>query len=185
MRFTVFKSVLSCIFCVLSRSVFLFLLNTKLFLHNSRPANVIDQNLDLWVRCQSMSPLSIPLIITSADAIFVATGILCISQRRSSSFDISFRLDSTDESRKKITTSTSSYETREVICWTPPWDPGSRHSIWRPVASETILPVFPVAQIFCLLSIPQYAIQSWLRSSFFYPLQLMRFPCEKLFLSVI
>ena len=65
---------------------------------------------------QSISPLSIPLIITSAEAIFVATGILCISQRRSSSLDISFLLDSTEESLKKITTSTSSYDTREVIC---------------------------------------------------------------------
>ena len=65
---------------------------------------------------QSISPRSSPRIITSADAIFVATGTLWISQRRRRSSAISFVEDSIEESRKKITTSTSSYETRDDIC---------------------------------------------------------------------
>ena len=68
---------------------------------------------------QSISPRSRPRIITSAEALFVATGTLWMSHRRSRSSAISLVEDSIEESRKKITISTSSYETREDICWTP------------------------------------------------------------------
>mgnify|MGYP007025274707 CR=1 FL=1 len=36
-------------------------------------------------------------------------------------------------------------EIRDPICWSPPWGPLRNRCSFRPVASETILPVVPAA----------------------------------------
>ena len=43
----------------------------------------------------------------------------------------------------------------EPICWSPPWEPDINRTMRRPVASDTIFPVVPVAQRWWRLSTPQ------------------------------
>ena len=101
---------------------------------------------------QSRSPRSSARTRISPVAMFVATGMLYISQRRSSS--ISVRVGSL-VSLKKSRRSTSLYAMRCAICSAPPCEPAIMRSIYKPVASEMYLAVTAVPQSECLLSIPQ------------------------------
>ena len=76
----------------------------------------------------------------------VATGILCMSHRRSIFISLGSCGFAVSGSRKNKSKSTSLQAMRAAICWSPPCGPLKNRCTCKPVASETSLPVVPVAQ---------------------------------------
>ena len=82
---------------------------------------------------------------TSAVAMLVATGMVCMSQMRSRLTALGSSGRALTGSRKNSSMSTSPQAIMEEICSAPPRPPGYRQRTGRPVASRTTLPVTPVA----------------------------------------